>query len=252
MRTFLWVATLMVALVGCGDVIAQSCGTVTVGHPVRIGLPSHYQYSTTFHPKKEVIVKEVINEVPVAFPVLVPSFQYQYVPPCCTPTAGQPVAAAPVGAHPVATPPAQHAQAGIGQLDQNQIRALARLILAELKKEQEDAGPDAGPPAVIDAGPGVGVYPGDQTVPVPAQPVVGNPNLAGLTLLHNKCAACHTGTTSKGRFMIFNSPGQLAPNFDRHAAAESIRVGQMPHPSRPDLKMTSAEKTLVRQFLLGN
>lgn len=268
MRTFLCVAALLGVLVAGGAALGQSCGVpVHHGRPVRIGpsvvLPSHYQYSTTFVPKKEVIVKEVINEIPVAFPVLVPAFQYQYVPPCCTPAAGAPAhgaaAAAPPGGQPVATPPpAAPGGAGVGQLDQTQIRALAQLILAELKREQEAAGPDAGPPAVLDpSAPGVGTYPGTQPPagtlppPDPSQPVVGSPNLAGLTVLQNKCAACHTGPGSKGRFQMFSAPGQLV-NFDRSRAWDSIRENQMPHPSRPDLKMTDPEKDIARRFLLGN
>lgn len=270
MRTILCVAALLGLLVAGGAALGQSCGVpVHHGRPVRIGpsvvLPSQYQYSTTFVPKKEVIVKEIINEVPVAFPVLVPAFQYQYVPPCCTPAVGAPAHGAPVaappGGQPVATPSPAPAGGGanLGQLDQAQIRALAQLILAELKKEQDASGPDAGPPAILDpSAPGVGTYPGTPQppagtlpAPAPAQPIGSNPNLAGLTVLQNKCAMCHTGAGSKGRFQMFAAPGQLA-NFDRARAWDSIRENQMPHPSRPDLRMTDAEKDIARRFLLGN
>lgn len=268
MQSLLFPVAIAAVAVLCGSVGAQTCGTTAVGH-------SHtplLQYTTTFVPKKHVIVKEVVNEIPVAIPVLVPAFQYQYSPPCCTPQVHAPAQAVVQQGQGQQVVQQGHQPSGIGQLSPAQIKDIARQILAEIKREEEASGPDAGPPPIagaewqtqVEQEQGSGHWASPQTPPpapahsqgqasAPGGPQIGQTGPDDpKVLLFNHCAACHTGPSSRGRFVIYSAPGQINAAFDRGQAANSIRNGQMPHPSRPDLKMTPQQSAILANSLEGN
>lgn len=177
----------------CGGRVFSSCG-----------------YSSCYTPCYTSYCAPIIKEVPVAvpvlaYPVLVPAFQFQYVPQAYAPT----VPVVPVTGYPVATPVVQPvvptgygappAMNGIGQTpltyqqqamaqyqqqygqpqqpngngngyglnNKDKIRELAKALLEEMNRMANDAPADSGPPVV----------PGTPQVPQqPYQPPVGHGN----------------------------------------------------------------------------
>lgn len=176
------------------------------------GRRTFFTYSTSCqYPVKEVVV---VNEVitPVAVPVLVPAFQFQYVPPCVTPLAAPALA-------PTPTVPLQ-------QSSDEHVKALARALLAEMTKvESQDNGP---PMAVFGQ--------------VPVQK-----NFAGV--LQARCATCHTGSTAKGGMQMFLSPGVFNHNVDRNRILRSVEERRMPLDpvTRQPYQLPADELAILRQ-----
>ena len=228
--------TILCALAGlatfAGVASAQNCRPGVNGtkcQPVQVQ-PVHrgtaiYTYPTTYqYPTHEVVVKEVITPVavPVAVPVLIPAYQYTYVP-ACQPAA---VAGVPQVPQPSAMP---------GNVDQEKLKQLARELLAEMQKQQ-GGGVDDGPPVAIDVG-SPSVPPGQQ-----AQTHV--------QVLTARCASCHTGPTSKGGVVLFNSPGVLNPQADKQRAIRAVEDGRMPPQAvnDPKFRLSPQEVAAVRSW----
>lgn len=174
-----------------------------------------FAYSTTYqYPVREVFVQDVIT--PIAIPVLVPAYQFQYVAPC----AGvAPVAATPIV--PVTGVPMQQVSyapggsIGASQMsEQERIQILAKAIISEMNKQVGQGGQnveqDNGPPMAID-----GAF--------NPQPQFGFMNVLG-----NRCASCHTGPSSKGGVQIFSSPGIFNTAVDRQRIVRAMEDGRMP------------------------
>lgn len=175
-------------------------------------------YSTTY---QYPVTEEII--VPIAVPVLIPAFQYQYVPAVAVPVT---VPAVPLPAPaPVQTP--------VGQAPVD-TKALARAILAELQSQQTE---DSGPPVAII---------GNFGAPAPVAD--------GLTILNNRCASCHTGPNARQGMRIFNSPGVFNSAMDRQRALKAILEDKMPldQHARSPVPMSREEKLSVQKFLIGN
>ncbi len=207
------------------------------------------------------VIKEVPVAVPVlAYPVLVPAFQFQYVPQAYAPT----VPVVPVTGYPVATPVVQPVVStgygapvvnGIGQTpltyqqqamatyqqqygngngngyglnNKDKIRELARALLEEMNRMAENGPADSGPPAVP------GTY---QQQPVgqnnffpPPQQPQPNAQLAqfALAAMHRTCSQCHTGIGSKGDMTIFTQPGLVNQQANWRRVKEEVASGRMP------------------------
>ncbi len=211
-------------------------------HP---GIPvSSYVPPVVIH--KEVVA---IKEIPVAVPVIVPAFTFQYSPPCYAP---------PAAAAPAATPthPVGHSVPGgsipVGAADpgsKDKIRELAKALLEEMSR-QSDPGGD-GPP--VASGPLVGSHPvvpggglpggGSQITKDQAAPFA-------IAALQRNCAACHTGNASKGDFVLFSQPGVFNPQASFRSAMREIEAGRMP-PRSSQYRLTQEEANYARIWLGG-
>lgn len=182
------------------------------GHRTYYTYPNTYQY-----PVREVIVNEVVREVitPVAVPVLVPAYQYQYVAPCAAPVATAPAV--------VGQAPAMQ-QSAIG-VQQSDLRALAKALLAEMR--QADGGPDNGPPMVAN----------------------GQSPLNAISVFANRCASCHTGQSAKGGVQIFTAPGQFNPGVDLQRLMRAVEDGRMPPQAvnDPSFRLSPQEMAALRR-----
>lgn len=185
----------------------------------RSGVCGVTTYSTTYqYPVTEQII------VPISVPVLIPAFQYQYVPAVAVPVA---VPATPLPA-PVAAPtPVAPAVAANPDM-----KALAKALLAEMSSQQvEDTGP---PVAIMDFG-------------TPAPP---NPPPGGFAAL-SKCAACHTGPSARNGVQIFTSPGVFNRAVDKQRIIKSIMSNKMPLDQRTftPVPLSDQEKLAIQGFL---
>lgn len=200
-----------------------------------------YQYPTTYqYPVHQVVVREniIVKEVvtPVAVPVLIPAYQFQYVAPCAAPAVAVPQMT------PVATPGVQHnnvamypmshgplSSVGAGN-DKDRIRELAKALLAEMNKEVGSGEFDNGPPTAVDFSPGA-----------PQQ-------FGPLAILENRCAKCHTGAESKSGIMIFTAPGYFNPQVDRQRLLDAVEKGRMPlgASTDPRLRLSQQEVAALR------
>lgn len=227
------------------SVFAQSCGNRRVVVTTQNYVQNHFP--TVSHIP---VVQQIVT--PIAVPVLIPAFQFQYAPPCFTPQIAVPYAA-PYGGPgfaavpgygqqgygpPMATYGGQpgYGQPGyqqpVGQPGQNQqdmVRALAKALLEEMSRQsQTQNGPgDAGPPAVTLPPVGAG-FP----TALPNQ-FPGGPNGQALASFAfnatvRNCAACHTGIGSKGDTIIFSQPGVLNPAAPWKTMAREVQEGRMP------------------------
>jgi mono/diheme cytochrome c family protein len=210
----------IIGLIITSNVAMAGCRTFARG--------SYYTYSTTC--QYPVVAKEVIVEVPtpvitpVAVPVLIPAYQFQYVAPVAPVAApiygvqGVPVYGSqgvPVyGSQGVPVQqgvPMQPMSYGPGvssiSNDQEKIRLLARALLAEMNSQSENGGQDDGPPMAADAG-----------------HASSNP----ISILANRCSACHTGPSAKGGVQIFTTPGQFNQAVDRQRILKAVEDGRMP------------------------
>jgi len=177
------------------------------------------------------VVQEVIVPVAIAVPVLVPAFQFQYIPaPVAYPVVGAPQPPAYVPGVPASASPAGFNLPSANQ--QDRIRALARALIEEMKKEElADAPPMA--------------HRGEQPVSVN--------HLSALSL---SCAQCHTGSTAKGGVRIFTAPGVVDPLAPKAKIWDAISTGRMP-PTKDEFgrlvhRPSVAEAEAIRQWALGN
>jgi len=201
---YLWLVGVLAGLALFAPAANAGCGVGVVHRgPIVVNSTYHspvvkYHAPVVHH---DVVVKEVVKEV--AVPVLVPAFQFQYVPPACPcpqpapvaplppvggygapqapPGYGQgyghtppPAAAPPVFGHGYAAPPQPGVGAGLD--NQARIRELAKALLEEMQR-QSAQGDDQGPPVVSD--PYGSPSPAPATPPVhqlaPATPPVHQP-----------------------------------------------------------------------------
>ncbi len=197
-------------------------------------------------------VQEVVVPV-LAYPLLVPAYQFQYVPPAVAPVA----AVVPVTGYPVATPvvqpvaPVSYGQPNMvyGQQPQqnfslnnkDKIKELARALLEEMNRAADGTAGDNGPPAV----------PGTQPFSTPApQPFQPQPQLQqfALSAMTRTCAQCHTGIGSKRDFIIFTQPGYFNQNVNWKKVKDEVSSGRMP-PKDVHFQLTLQERQTIVQWL---
>lgn len=221
------------------SVFAQSCGTrrvVVITHaPTIVHTP---------------IIKEIVT--PIAVPVLIPAYQFQYSPPCVTPG----FAAPHVGyqqpqqqqgyqqyqqqgyqqyqqGNSQQVPPQCIQPGQPGQNQQEMVRVLAKALLEEMSRQSQTqvpgGPPDTGPPAAL---PLLSTNPNPFPTALPNQFTPGQNGLALANFAFNttvrNCAACHTGIGSKGDTIIFSQPGVLNPAAPWKTMAKEVQEGRMP------------------------
>jgi hypothetical protein len=213
-----------------------------------------------------------------AYPVLVPAFQFQYVPPT---TIAAAVPVVPVSGYPVATPigqpvqpalpygqPPAYGQPGYGQPGYGQpaygqppqqlaqlnnkekIRELAKALIEEMNK-MAAGGDDDGPPQVP------GTQPPQQQPPLSQppqqQPPLSQPpqqQLAQIAMgaLQRTCYTCHTGVGSKSDFQIFSQPGTFNQTVNWRKVREEVKSKRMP-PKDHQFQLTQQERDAVLKWL---
>lgn len=212
-----------------------------------------------------VVVKEFVPVL--AYPVLVPAFQFQYVPQVYAPTipvvpvTGYPIAnpivqpVAPYG-QPVgygvpgqaampASPYGQYANGSYGLNNKDKIRELAKALLEEMSRMSENGPADSGPPVVPGTQPPqpVGQAP---FFPQPQQP---QPNAQfAIAAMQRTCAQCHTGVGSKNDMVIFTQPGVLNQQVNWKKIKEEVGSGRMP-PKDVHFHLAPQEKQNIIQWL---
>jgi len=213
----------LIALAMFGSVANAQCrnGTCQIrgnnavqvrANPVAVNNAVVYTYPTTYqYPTQEILVQQVA--IPVAIPVLVPSWQYTYMPACAAPQ----------------VPGMQQPAFGAAN-DSERIKQLARALMAEMNKQSAPDGSsgaqDDGPPVAID---------------FPAQANFVN-------VLSNRCAECHTGANAKAGVMIFSSLGAFNPKVDRQRIMKAVEDGRMPPKAvnDPNFRLTPGEVAILR------
>jgi hypothetical protein len=223
------------------------------------------------------VIKEVAVAVPVfAYPVLVPAFQFQYVPQAYAPT----VPVVPVTGYPVATPVVQPVVPtgygnGIGQTpltyqqqamaggyqqqygqppaqpqqyNKDMIRELAKVLLEEMSRQSNDAPLDSGPPMVPGTQPQQPV--GQNNFFPPPQQPQHNAQLAqfAVSAMQRTCAQCHTGVGSKGDMTIFTQPGLINQQVNWKKIKDEVGSGRMP-PRDVHFQLSQQERQGVLQWL---
>jgi hypothetical protein len=215
-----------------------------------------------------VVVKEVITPV-FAYPVLVPAYQFQYVPTTyavpTVPVTGYPQAypvvpqAPGYGYQPQYGMPqgypqvqGQYGQYGMQQPQgfganpqqqfnlsrKDQIRELAKALIEEMNKMADGQG-DNGPPPVQGQQPPQTQAPG-QPDPQLTQFVLGS--------LNRTCAQCHTGVGAKKGFQIFTQPGHLNQNVNWKRVKEELVAEHMP-PKDTQFHLVAQERTNILEWL---
>ena len=204
------------------------------------------------------IVERIIT--PIAVPILIPAFQFQYAPSCVTPSFAAPYggpgfAAVPGYGHqgyghqgyghqgyghqgygpPMATYSGQpsygqpYQQPGYGQQTPYQQpvgqpgqnqQDMVKALAKALLEEMSRQSQAQNGP-------------GDGGPPPATLPPVGNPGFPSLANFAfnatiKNCAACHTGIGSKGDTMIFSQPGILNPAAPWKTMAREVSEGRMP------------------------
>ncbi len=192
----------LAAFLALGSVASAQCQTGTC--QVRRSSPVHassavvYTYPTTNqYPTYEIQTVAPVA-VPIAIPVLVPAYQYQYMPACA---------------------PASQSS------DQDRMRMMAKALMAEMGKNQDDDGP-----------------------PVAKEFVPSVPTVNFTNVLSTRCAECHTGQSAKAGVMIFSSPGIFNPRVDRQRILRAVEDGRMPPKAvnDPSLRLTPGEVAILR------
>lgn len=234
------------------------------------------------------VIKEVAVAVPVlAYPVLVPAFQFQYVPQAYAPT----VPVVPITGYPVATPivqpvvptgygappvngmigqtPLTYQQQAMAQYQQqygqpngngngngngygkDKIRELAKALLEEMNRQAGDAPIDSGPPVVPGTQPQYPQQPVGQNsfFPPPQQPQP-NADLArfAFAAMQRTCAQCHTGVGSKGDLTIFTQPGLINQQANWKKIKDEVASGRMP-PKDVHFQLSQQERHVVLEWL---
>lgn len=223
-------------------------------------------YTPCYTPVVETVVVPVL-----AYPVLVPAFQFQYVPQTIVPT----VPVVPVTGYPVASPivqpvvptaygqppiaygqppvgyqptyggpqyqqPYQQPQQNLGLNNKDKIRELAKALLEEMNRMADNGPVDSGPPVV----------PGTQPFQPFQQPQQPQQSLqqASLTAMSRVCAQCHTGVGAKGDMMIFTQPGMVNPQVNWRKIKGEILSGRMP-PKDVHFQLSLQEKSWIIEWL---
>lgn len=188
-----------------------------------------------------------VNEIitPVAIPVIVPAFIYQYQP-AIAPIAVTP--AYPSIGQPIGVIPQIPVQSQFG--DKDKIKELARALLEEMNKQSDYSN---GPPtAKWD----------DESPPASSQPNLGNPTSgkpnfrsrygpAAMSIMQRNCMSCHTGSGSKKGVIIFSQNNILNTNAPFEKMKIQIEDGHMP-PNYSQFKLTAEEKNILSAWFNGN
>lgn len=245
MRKWFLIAAVFSLFLISGDLFAGRCGFVNSHcHSVPI--------------KRNVFVQKeiLIQEVPVAYPVLVPAYQYQYSPPPYASIVNPPVM------NPYSVPTVQqqgmpygmpHNPYNIQQQNDDTLRRLAQLLLKEMEKVAQEQEIEEGPPAVT--GPWASSNPQHTAppnnpfnIPQPTpQQMDPQLQLKAVNAFARNCSACHTGVGSKGDEIIFMQPGILNSNASWGQVKRKIASGQMP-PRDSQFRPTSAEFDAMIKF----
>lgn len=243
------------APVSCGTVCAPVCTTVCAP------------------------VVETVTPV-FAYPVLVPAFQFQYVPTTyavpTVPVTGYPQAYPVVqqGFQPAAQPygygmqpqpygyqpyqqqqqqqqqqpygmqqqpQPQQQQQQFGLSRKDQIRELAKALLEEMNKIA-DGGTDNGPPAVPQP-----QQPQGPSTQAPAQP---DPQLTQVVFnaLGRTCSHCHTGVGAKKEFQIYTQLGHMNQNVNWSKVKDELVKGHMP-PKDTQFQLSPFERQSILEWL---
>lgn len=166
---------------------------------------------------KNVSIVDVITPVAVAVPVIIPAFQFQYVPPPCAPqVVGNP----------------QHGNDN--QFSSERLKALAKALVEEMKKEEQLA--DA-PPMAFGG-------------PVASPAVAPGHSVNFLSSLSIACAECHTNPQAKGGVIIFQSPGVLSPLAPKAKILDALNKGRMPPPNA-SYRPNASEIESIKQWAAG-
>jgi hypothetical protein len=189
-----------------------------------------------------VAVCNPVCATPVAYPVLVPAFQFQYVPQTLAATVpvvsgGYPVAA-PMQypyAQPMVSygqPQYQHQQQGFGLNNKDKIRELAKALLEEMNRISENG--DDGPPSVGNYG----------------QYQYQQPDLPQLSInaMARTCSQCHTGIGSKADMILFTQPGLVNQNANWKKIKDELVSRRMP-PKDVHFQLTEQERSTIVQWL---
>jgi hypothetical protein len=199
-----------------------------------------------------VIVQERIVELPIAYPVLVPAFQFQYSPPCYAAPAAVQAPCQPVYQQTTSVVyPQGHQQQGgnmyANQGSQQEIAKLAKALLEEMRRQSDQEQNGDGPPTVFDPS-----APSGQPLPPVFQPQaeMTRDQAAPLALsaLGRACAQCHTGIGSKKDVVIFTQPGLFNPSAPLAAMRREIEAGRMP-PQYHNYRLTPSELQALNIWL---
>jgi hypothetical protein len=201
----------------------------------RVSYPTYYPPApVVYHePVREVVVKEVVKEVPVLTPVFAfvdPRISYihtggNYVPvPQAVP--GQPQAVS--GQAPAAA-------AGQLSISQQDLERLADLVVKRIEARGGTISysKDAPPPV-----------PGDRTTNTSLSPGELPIEQRAAQILYDRCSRCHTGDAAKGQMKLFDSATQLA-DFDPDKVWDAVRGDRMPPDPHP--KVPAEEKRVLGQ-----
>ncbi len=208
------------------------------GYPHRsISYYRPYNFAPHVEIKKEVIIEQVIT--PVAIPVLVPAFQFQYVPPPCQQNMGNQGYAPQNTGYPGSPqgypPQVPQPTAAVNNVsDDARIRRLIRQVIREELKNAMNGTP---PPNDQDDGP---------PAPVSGQ----QQSLNYVSILGGRCSTCHTAGNLKGNnFVMFTSPGVFNNSADKRAIVKAMESGEMPLAARtnPAARVPPNEIAIVKQ-----
>lgn len=172
----------------CASPIFAQCRNITYYQP--------HSFYPTVEVKKEVVVEQVLT--PVAIPVLVPAYQFQYVPAPCQQTPQ------------VQAMPQQSLQNAVNS-EEEKIKRLIREVIRE-----ELSAPQSGPPPIVEDG-------------------LASPALTYESVLKNRCYECHNAGNTKGDFLIFSGVNTLSKNLDRDKVFKEAVSFRMPPKAKQDL-----------------
>jgi hypothetical protein len=165
-----------------------------------------------------VAVQQVFT--PVAVPIFVPTFQFQYQPAPCVPNGvtfpGANLGYTQPGMGYLPQPSQPNTNLGLG-MEKERIKALARALLEEMSKENDpnNQEQDDGPPMAL-----------EPNAQFPSPP---NPSRNFLTVLANRCSSCHaTGPNYKGGPVMFDANLQFNPQTDKTATLDAVEKFRMP------------------------
>ena len=169
--------------------------------------------------------------VPIALPLAVPAFSFQYVPPTCTPA-------------PKAQTEIQLA-APEPPLRKEDIRNIVRQVIEESRRTD-----------VEDDGPPVNTSKAREPIQYLQQTEIVKPNpksafaQAAINGLYRNCASCHTGFGSKGEAMIFSTGNILNPDAPFTSILKELKTKHMP-PKNSGLQPTLHEVQSMVAWLEG-
>jgi len=223
----------------CVGISSAPCQSVAICNPVQTSVCNLGVCNTAVC--NNVAVCNPVCAVPVAYPVLVPAFQFQYVPQTLATTV--PVVS---GGYPVAAPmqypyaqqqpmvsygQPQHQQQGFGLNNKDKIRELAKALLEEMNKISENG--DDGPPLVAGQ-----------------QYQYQQPDLAQLSVnaMARTCSQCHTGIGSKADIILFTQPGLVNQNSNWKKIKDELVSRRMP-PKDVHFQLTEQERSTIIQWL---